>query len=193
MSGRAWRHAELGQRFLAGGRLAAELVEQAGVGAGDLVLEIGAGSGVLTEAKLPFGSTAAILRRLLGDPLIRLERADLVVQEQAARRDAAARPATPETVVWGAWYQLGTGRRLPPSRSAAAPQPGPAAQLPAAAPPGRRPELPAGRRPGRPRRGPVGRAVRVPAWPAWEDQVRARRIGRKLCLLTAAEGDRWGR
>ena len=49
MSGRA-RPAELVQHFLAGGRLAAELVEQAGVGPGDLVLEIGAGSGVLTEA-----------------------------------------------------------------------------------------------------------------------------------------------
>jgi SAM-dependent methyltransferase len=50
VSGGARRRAELGQHFLAGGRLAAELVEQAGVGAGDLVLEIGAGSGVLTEA-----------------------------------------------------------------------------------------------------------------------------------------------
>ena len=50
MSGGARRRAELGQHFLAGGRLAAELVEQAGVGAGDLVVEIGAGTGVLTEA-----------------------------------------------------------------------------------------------------------------------------------------------
>jgi hypothetical protein len=50
VSGRASRRPELGQRFLAGGRLAAELVEQAGVGAGDLVVEIGAGTGVLTEA-----------------------------------------------------------------------------------------------------------------------------------------------
>jgi SAM-dependent methyltransferase len=141
------------------GRLAAELVEQAGVGAGDLVVEIGAGSGVLTEALArragrvvavecdprlaeqararlagfgnvrvvtadalalppprrpfrvvanpPFGSTAAILRRLLGDPRTRLERADLVLQEQAARRYAAGRPSTPETIAWGAWYDLG--------------------------------------------------------------------------------------
>ena len=50
MSGGARRRADLGQHFLAGGWLAAELVEQAGVGAGDLVVEIGAGSGVLTEA-----------------------------------------------------------------------------------------------------------------------------------------------
>jgi 23S rRNA (adenine-N6)-dimethyltransferase len=178
VSGGARRRAELGQHFLAGGRLAAELVELAGVGAGDLVVEIGAGTGVLTEAlarragrvvaveldprlaerarsrlggygnvsvvtadalalppprrpvrvvaNLPFGSTAAILRRLLGDPRTRLERADLIVQEQAARRYAAARPGTPDTIAWGAWYDLGTGRRLgpacfrPPPRVAAA-------------------------------------------------------------------------
>jgi 23S rRNA (adenine-N6)-dimethyltransferase len=66
-------------------------------------------------ANLPFGATAAILRRLLGDPRTRLERADLVLQEQAARRYAARRPSSPETVAWGAWYDLGTGRRLGPS------------------------------------------------------------------------------
>jgi 23S rRNA (adenine-N6)-dimethyltransferase len=167
VSGNARRRAELGQHFLAGGWLAAELVEQAGVGSGDLVVEIGAGTGVLTEAlarragrvvaveydprlaerararvagfgnvrvltadartlvsprrpfrvvaNLPFGSTAAILRRLLGDPRTRLERADLVVQEQAARRYTSRRPSTPETIAWGAWYDLATGRRLGPS------------------------------------------------------------------------------
>jgi 23S rRNA (adenine-N6)-dimethyltransferase len=167
VSGGASRRAELGQHFLAGGWLAAELVEQAGVGPGDLVVEIGAGTGVLTEAlagragrvvaveydprladrararlagygnvrvvtadaltmptprrpfrvvaNLPFGSTAAILRRLLGDPRTRLERADLVVQEQAARRYAARRPGTPETIAWGAFYELATGRRLGPT------------------------------------------------------------------------------
>jgi 23S rRNA (adenine-N6)-dimethyltransferase len=167
VSGGASRRAELGQHFLAGGWLAAELVEQAGVGPSDLVVEIGAGTGVLTEAlagragrvvaveydprladrararlagygnvrvvtadaltmptprrpfrvvaNLPFGSTAAILRRLLGDPRTRLERADLVVQEQAARRYAARRPGTPEAIAWGAFYELATGRRLGPT------------------------------------------------------------------------------
>jgi 23S rRNA (adenine-N6)-dimethyltransferase len=167
VSGGASRRAELGQHFLAGGWLAAELVEQAGVGPGDLVVEIGAGTGVLTEAlagragrvvaveydprladrararlagygnvrvvtadaltmptprrpfrvvaNLPFGSTAAILRRLLGDPRSRLERADLVVQEQAARRYAARRPGTPEAIAWGAFYELAAGRRLGPT------------------------------------------------------------------------------
>jgi 23S rRNA (adenine-N6)-dimethyltransferase len=166
VSGGARRRAELGQHFLAGGWLAAELVEQAGIGAGDLVVEIGAGTGVLTEAlgrragrvvavecdprlaerararlggypnvrvvtgdalvvplprrpfrvvaNLPFGVTTAMLRRLLGDPRTRLERADLIVQEQAARRYAAARPGSPELIRWGTHYELRTGRRLGP-------------------------------------------------------------------------------
>jgi 23S rRNA (adenine-N6)-dimethyltransferase len=166
VSGRVRRRAELGQHFLAEGWLAAELVEQAGVGAGDLVVEIGAGTGVLTEAlarragrvvavecdprlaertrtrlaaygnlrvvtadaltmpvprrpfrvvaNLPFGVTTAVLRRLLGDPRTRLERADLIVQEQAARRYAADRPGSSELIRWGTRYELGTGRRLGP-------------------------------------------------------------------------------
>jgi 23S rRNA (adenine-N6)-dimethyltransferase len=160
------RRAELGQHFLAGGWLAAELVEQAGIGDGDLVVEIGAGTGVLTEAlaqragrvvavecdprlaertrrrlasypnlrvvtadalalptprrpyrvvaNLPFGATAAMLRRLLGDPRSPLERADLILQEQAARRYAAVRPGSPETIRWGTVYELTIGRRLGP-------------------------------------------------------------------------------
>jgi 23S rRNA (adenine-N6)-dimethyltransferase len=202
VSGHGRRRAELGQHFLAGGRLAAELVERAGIGPGDLVVEIGAGTGVLTEAlarragrvvavecdprladrararlagygnvrvvtadalalppprrsfrvvaNLPFGSTAAMLRRLLGDPRTPLERADLVLQEEAARHYAARRPGTPEAIVWGAWYTLATGRRL-----------GPACFRPA----------------GRPRRGPVGRPVRAARQrPTWEDGGQARRI-----------------
>jgi len=166
VSGGTRRRAELGQHFLAEGWLAAELVEQAGVGAGDLVVEIGAGTGVLTEAlarragrvvavecdsrlaertrarlggygnlrvvtadaltiplprrpfrvvaNLPFGVTAAVLRRLLGDPRTPLERADLIVQEQAARRYAADRPGSSELLRWGTCYQLAAGRRLGP-------------------------------------------------------------------------------
>jgi len=161
------RRGELGQHFLAGGRLAAELVEQAGVGPADLVVEIGAGTGVLTlalarragrvlaiecdprlgasarrrlaghdnvavvtadalhlplprrpfqmVANLPFGSTEAILRRLLDDPRSPLQRADLIVQEEAVRRYAAATSATPRIIRWGVWYELRVHRRLPPA------------------------------------------------------------------------------
>jgi 23S rRNA (adenine-N6)-dimethyltransferase len=167
VSGHGSRRGEFGQHFLAGERLAAELVARAGVGPADLVVEVGAGTGVLTRAlarragrvlaieldprlaarargrlaahpnvevvaadalrlplprrpfkvvaNLPFGSTAAMLRRLLDDPRSPLQRADLILQEEAARRYAAARPATPQTVRWGTWYELAVQRRLPPA------------------------------------------------------------------------------
>jgi 23S rRNA (adenine-N6)-dimethyltransferase len=167
VSGHGSRRGQFGQHFLAGERLAAELVARAGVGPADLVVEIGAGTGVLTRAlarragrvlaieldprlaakarcrlaahdnvevvaadalrlplprrpfrvvaNLPFGSTAAMLRRLLDDPRSPLRRADLILQEEAARRYAAARPATPQTVRWGTWYELAVQHRLPPA------------------------------------------------------------------------------
>ena len=112
MSGHGRRRAELGQHFLAGNRLAAGLVEQAEVGPDDLVVEIGAGTGVLTEALARRAGRVVAVER---DPRAPLERADLVLQEQAARRYAAPRPGTPETIAWGAWYALATGRRLGPA------------------------------------------------------------------------------
>ena len=66
-------------------------------------------------ANPPFGSTKAILRRLLGDPRVPLERADLVLQEQAVRRSTARRPADPEMIAWGAAYEPRAGRRLGPA------------------------------------------------------------------------------
>jgi 23S rRNA (adenine-N6)-dimethyltransferase len=50
VSGHAPGAAATGRHFLAGRRLAAELVERAGVTRADLVVEIGAGTGLLTEA-----------------------------------------------------------------------------------------------------------------------------------------------
>ncbi len=44
------RHSARGQHFLRGSALAADLVRAAGVGPGDLVLDLGAGTGVLTRA-----------------------------------------------------------------------------------------------------------------------------------------------
>ena len=131
MSGHASRRAELGQHFLAGAWLAAELAEQAGVGAGDLydprLAERArarlAGFGnvrVVTADALalpmprrpfrvvanpPFGSTKAILRRLLGDPLVppftyrQLRR---LARELGFRLDA--RPADLDAVQWAGLY-----------------------------------------------------------------------------------------
>jgi len=44
------RHSARGQHFLRSSALAAELVRAAGIGAGDLVYDLGAGTGVLTRA-----------------------------------------------------------------------------------------------------------------------------------------------
>jgi 23S rRNA (adenine-N6)-dimethyltransferase len=167
VSGRASTSGAAGQHFLAGRGLAAELVERAGVGPADLVVELGAGTGLLTEAlaaragkvlaverdprlaaraarrlaghgnvrlvtgdartlplpgrpfrvvaNLPFGATTALLRRLLADPLTPLERADLVVQWELARRWAAGRPSTPDTVRAGTWWRLQVAGRLAPA------------------------------------------------------------------------------
>ncbi|HXP14481.1 MAG TPA: rRNA adenine N-6-methyltransferase family protein [Actinomycetes bacterium] len=169
MPGGARRRAELGQHFLAGGRLAAELVEQAGVGAGDLVLEIGAGTGVLTEA---LARRAGRVVAVECDPrLADRARARLAglgnVRVVTADAPAMPPPRQPFRVVANLPFGPTAAflRRLlgdPPSRAAAAPRPGPAAHLPAAAPPGPRPRLRAGRPAGRPGRRPVGRPVRIP-------------------------------
>src|SRR4029453_14568191 len=107
---------ELGQHFLAGGRLAAELVEQAGGGAGDLVVEIGAGSGVVTEAVARGGGGVVAVEC----DLRLAERARSAVPAgagrpgppgaggQAVRGPAAEHPGDDRL---GAWYELGTGRR----------------------------------------------------------------------------------
>jgi 23S rRNA (adenine-N6)-dimethyltransferase len=50
-----------GQHFLRSSRLAAELVRDAGIAAGELVVDVGAGSGVVTEALLASGARVLAL------------------------------------------------------------------------------------------------------------------------------------
>jgi 23S rRNA (adenine-N6)-dimethyltransferase len=135
------------------------------VGASDLVLEIGAGRGRITDAladaaarviaveldagdadvlrrrfradpriavvegdvlqvplpetpfrafgNVPFGLTTAILRRLLDDPTSALQRADLLVQYEAARKRAAHRPSNLLSLGWQPWWELRVARHLP--------------------------------------------------------------------------------
>jgi 23S rRNA (adenine-N6)-dimethyltransferase len=64
-------------------------------------------------ANLPFGSTTAILRRLLDDPRVPLRQADVIVEWGLARKRAACWPSTLLGITWGAWYQLAVVRRLP--------------------------------------------------------------------------------
>jgi 23S rRNA (adenine-N6)-dimethyltransferase len=62
---------------------------------------------------LPFGSTTAILRRLLGDPGGPLERAEVVVQWEVARKRAATPPTTALSTAWAPWWTFEVGRRIP--------------------------------------------------------------------------------
>lgn len=64
-------------------------------------------------ANLPFDRTTAILRHLLDDPAVRLERADVVVEWNVAVKRALPWPSTLNGVLWGAWYTCGLARRLP--------------------------------------------------------------------------------
>jgi 23S rRNA (adenine-N6)-dimethyltransferase len=62
---------------------------------------------------LPFGATTAILRRLLGDPEGPLQRADVVVQWEVARKRAATPPSTALSTAWAPWWTFELGRRIP--------------------------------------------------------------------------------
>jgi 23S rRNA (adenine-N6)-dimethyltransferase len=64
-------------------------------------------------ANLPFDGTNAILRHLLDDPFVPLERADLIVQWGVAVKRSRPWPSTVNGVLWGAWYSSSVMRRLP--------------------------------------------------------------------------------
>lgn len=63
-------------------------------------------------ANPPFHRTTDLLRRLLDDPNVPLERADLVVERAVALKRAAIVPSTLLSVYWGSWYELTHGRIL---------------------------------------------------------------------------------
>lgn len=62
---------------------------------------------------LPFGQTTSILRRLLDDPSVPLERADMIVQWEVARKRATVPPSTMLSTVWAPWWEFRLGRRIP--------------------------------------------------------------------------------
>jgi 23S rRNA (adenine-N6)-dimethyltransferase len=64
-------------------------------------------------ANVPFGCTAAILRRFLDDPLVRLARADLIVEWGVALKRTAWWPSRMLNVTRGAVFEFHVVRRLP--------------------------------------------------------------------------------
>jgi 23S rRNA (adenine-N6)-dimethyltransferase len=72
-------------------------------------------------ANLPFAPTTTILRRLLGDPTVRLSQLDAVVEWGLAAKRTAVWPSTLLGCTWGAWYELSLIRRVP--RACFAPPP----------------------------------------------------------------------
>lgn len=62
---------------------------------------------------LPFGLTTALLRHLLDDPDTGLQRADVVVQWEVARKRATVPPTTAQSTAWTPWWVFNVGRRIP--------------------------------------------------------------------------------
>jgi len=72
-------------------------------------------------ANLPFAITTVLLARLLGDPLVPLHRADLIVQLGFALKRTAAWPSTLQGILWSVGYELSIARRIDRSAFAAPP------------------------------------------------------------------------
>lgn len=64
-------------------------------------------------ANLPFARTNDLLHRLLDDPAVPLERADLIVEWGVACKRGLPWPSSVNGVVWAAFYELSVARRLP--------------------------------------------------------------------------------
>jgi 16S rRNA A1518/A1519 N6-dimethyltransferase RsmA/KsgA/DIM1 with predicted DNA glycosylase/AP lyase activity len=73
-------------------------------------------------ANLPFHLANDALRRLLDDPVVPLERADVIVEWGMAVKRAALWPSTMRGVVWGARYRFSVSRHLPPGAFRPAPK-----------------------------------------------------------------------
>jgi 23S rRNA (adenine-N6)-dimethyltransferase len=62
---------------------------------------------------IPFSLTTPILGRLLDEPAVGPDRADLLIQLEAARKRAAVPPRTLRSLGWLPWWELTLARRIP--------------------------------------------------------------------------------
>jgi 23S rRNA (adenine-N6)-dimethyltransferase len=72
-------------------------------------------------ANLPFDGSGELLHRLLGDPAVSLQRADLIVEWGVAVKRGLPWPSTARGVLWGCSFEMSVARRL--SRSLFQPRP----------------------------------------------------------------------
>lgn len=72
-------------------------------------------------ANPPFGLTSEVLGLLLDDPERGPVRADLILQQEVARRHAASPPAALRTAAWAPWWRFELGLRV--SRGSFQPRP----------------------------------------------------------------------
>lgn len=71
---------------------------------------------------VPFGRTTDVLRHLLDEPRVPLERADVIVQWEVACKRAAIPPATLLSTIWAPWWEFRLGRRIPSAEFRPVPQ-----------------------------------------------------------------------
>lgn len=64
-------------------------------------------------ANPPFALTTALLERLLADPDTALQRADLLLQWDVARKRAANPPTSLRSAAWAPWWSFALGERVP--------------------------------------------------------------------------------
>ena len=87
-------------------RLAAELRRRFEVVEGDALAVRLPSEPFRVVGNIPFHRTTAILRRLLDDLDLPLERADLIVQWEVARKRTSVVPSTQLGAEWEPWWEL---------------------------------------------------------------------------------------
>jgi len=71
---------------------------------------------------VPFGRTTDVLRRLLDEPRSALQRADVIVQWEVARKRAARPPSTLLSTLWAPWWEVRLAHRIPANEFRPIPQ-----------------------------------------------------------------------